>query len=271
VEKHRYALRVSYDGGAFRGFQRQPGLPTIQASLEEALARAGVRARLEFAARTDAGVHAVAQVVTFAARADLDPDALRRAVNAATPPDLVCVDAARAPRGFHARASARSRTYVYLVGWPPPPSLARHAWALPDARAFPALAEPRVDLDALRAALARLVGEHDFGGFARPGAQTARRRTDPRATVRTIARADVVAAAWAPLAAIVIAGHGFLRAMVRHVVGAAVAVAVGAASPDSISEILARPGERYRGVRAPGWGLTLAEVRYESSPFDGGR
>jgi tRNA pseudouridine38-40 synthase len=267
VEKRRYALHVMYDGGAFRGFQRQPGLPTVQQSLEEALARAGVRARLEYAARTDAGVHALAQVVTFATRQDLDPGALRRAVNAATPDGLVCIDAARAPAGFHARASARSRTYVYLVGWPPPSVLAGYAWALPDPRAFPDMAAPEVDIGRAADALRRVVGEHDFGGFARPGEHTARRGTDPHATVRTVARAEIVAASWAPLAAIVLQAHGFLRAMARNIVGAAIAAGVGASTPERISEILAHPSDRYRGVRAPGWGLTLARVDYDAPPF----
>jgi tRNA pseudouridine38-40 synthase len=264
VEKRRYALHVLYDGGAFRGFQRQPGLPTVQQSLEEALAHAGLHATLECAARTDAGVHAVAQVVTFAVRQRVDPVALRRAVNAATPPALVCTHAALAPAGFHARASARSRTYVYLFGWPPPPGLDGYAWALPDRRAFPDIASPRVDLAHAADALRRVVGEHDFGGFARAGEQTARRSADPRATVRTITRAEVVAATWAPLAAIVLEGHGFLRAMARNIVGAVVACALGASGPDRVTEILARPGDRYRGVRAPGWGLTLGRVTYDA-------
>jgi tRNA pseudouridine38-40 synthase len=268
-EKRRYALRVMYDGGAFRGFQRQPGLPTVQAALEEALAAAGVRARLDFAARTDAGVHALAQVVSFAARARLDPADLRRAVNAAAPPALLCLDAAEVPARFHARASARSRTYVYLVGWPPPPGLAPYAWALPDARAFPDLAAPEMDLARAADALRPAVGEHDFGGFARRGEQTARRAVDARATVRTLTRADVVASAWTPLAAIVLEGHGFLRAMARHLVGAAIAAAVGAGPPGAIEEILAHPERPYRGVRAPGWGLTLARVDYGAEVFGG--
>ena len=242
-------------------------MPTVQECLEEALAHIGVRTRLEAAARTDAGVHALDQVVTFWARAILDPAELRAAINGRTPPGLVCLDAARVPDHVHARASARSRTYVYLVGWPAPPELAHYAWSLPDARAFPGLEAPRPDLDRARDALARIVGEHDFAGFARPGEQTARRRVDPRATVRTVLRAEMVPAVDAPLAAFVLEGRGFLRAMVRNVVGAVVSAAVGAAEPARISEILAVPHERHRGVRAPGWGLTLARVAYAPPLF----
>jgi tRNA pseudouridine38-40 synthase len=267
VEKRRYALRLAYDGGAVRGWQRQPGLPTVQQHLEEALAHLGAEGRLEAAARTDAGVHALAQVVTFGTRADLAPAALRAEVNARTPAGLLCLDAALVPPSFHARASARSRTYVYLVGWPPPAALAGYAWSLPDARAFPALADVAPDLGRAREALAPVAGEHDFAALARPGEQTARRRFDPRATVRTVTRAEVIAAEGAPLAAFVLEGGGFLRAMVRNLVGAAVAAAVGALSPGYVGELLADPQRRYRGPRAPGWGLTLARVRYDRSPF----
>jgi tRNA pseudouridine38-40 synthase len=139
------------------------------------------------------------------------------------------------------------------VGAPPPEGLSPYAWTLPDPRAFPGLAEPRLDPAAVRAALAHAIGTHDFAGFARPGEQ--------RGTVRTLLRAEVVSATWAPLHAIVLEGRGFLRAMVRNLVGTAVAAGVGVAPPAVVRDLLAARG-RYRGVRAPGWGLTLAAVRY---------
>jgi tRNA pseudouridine38-40 synthase len=258
VERRRYALTLAYDGRHFRGFQRQPGLPTVEEALRAALSPLGAGA-LAVAARTDAGVHAIAQVVSFSARAALDPDALRRAVNAATPEALLCLDAREVGPSFHARASARSRTYVYLVGAPPPPAVAGYAWALPDARGFPGLEAPRLDPDAMRAALSAAVGEHDFRGFARPGEQ--------RGTVRTVLRADVHAAADAPLVAVVLEGKGFLRAMVRNLVGTAVTVGLGLAPPTALGDLLAARG-RYRGVRAPGWGLTLAAVAYPDGALD---
>jgi len=126
MERRFYALRLWYDGGRFRGFQRQPGLPTVQEALEDALRRAlrqgasapGAREvpSLVVAARTDAGVHAVGQVVSFSMRAALDPDALRRALNATLPEGLAVLEAWAARAGFHARSAALSRTYVYLVG-----------------------------------------------------------------------------------------------------------------------------------------------------------
>lgn len=253
MERRFYAIEIAYDGGRFRGFQRQRGLPTIQAALEDALAVAGVRAPLAVAARTDAGVHALRQVVSFAVRAALDPEALRRALNRALPEGLVALEVHALAARFHARDAALSRTYVYLVGAPAPDVARGYAWSLPDPRAFPELAAPHLDPARMSEALAAAVGTHDFTAFARPGEQ--------RGTVRTVLRAEVVSASWAPLHAIVIEGRGFLRAMVRHLVGTAVAAGVGVAPTSTIRDLIAA-GRRYRGVRAPGWGLTLAAVRY---------
>jgi tRNA pseudouridine38-40 synthase len=253
MERRFYAVELAYDGTRFRGFQRQPGLPTVQDAVEAALASVGVRAPLAVAARTDAGVHALAQVVSFAVRAALDPEALRRGLNAGLPEGILARAVHRVAPSFHARNSAVARTYVYLVGAPPPDAVLPYAWTLPDERAFPGADPSRLDAAAVREALAHAVGTHDFAGFARPGEQ--------RGTVRTLLRAEVVSASWAPLHAIVLEGRGFLRAMVRNLVGTAVAAGLGLASPASVREIIAARG-RYRGVRAPGWGLTLAAVRY---------
>lgn len=253
MERRFYAMRLWYDGGRFRGFARQPGLPTVEEALEEALRRAGIQAHLAVAARTDAGVHAVSQVVSFAARAALDPDALRRTVNAALPDGVAVVDVWTEPRGFHARASALSRTYVYLVGADLPEELAPYAWTLPDPRAFPDLQAQRPDPAAVQAALSLALGTHDFTGFARAGA--------PRRPPRTLLRAEVRPATWCPLLALVLEGTGFVRAMVRNLVGTAITAGLGLQPASRVSEILATGG-RYRGVRAPGRGLTLAAVAY---------
>ena len=246
-------MRIAYDGGAFRGFQRQPGLPTIEEALLHALLPLGLAPRLEVAARTDAGVHALAQVVSFAARADVDPEVLRATVNRETPPSLACLAAWRTGPSFHARASAESRTYVYVVGSPPPEGFEGRAWSLPDERGFPGVPARGLDRASMADAISAAVGEHDFAGFARPGEQ--------RGTVRTLLRAEVVQASWAPLWTITLEGRGFLRAQVRNLVGTAVTVGLGLAPPSRIAEILRDRG-RYRGVRAPAWGLTLSRVTY---------
>jgi tRNA pseudouridine38-40 synthase len=259
VERRRYALRLAYDGRAFRGFQRQPGLPTVQEALDAALRSLGLSGQLQVAARTDAGVSALDQVVGFQARRDLDPVELRRAVNAATPDSLLCLAAARAPPHFHARASATSRRYLYLVGAPPPAELAPWCWTLPDERAFPGLACGLPDAGRMREALAAAVGEHDFIGLARPG--------DQRGSIRTLTGVEVVAATGRPLLAVVVEGRGFLRAMVRNLVGTAVAAGLGLLPTTAIRELI-DGRQRYRGVRAPGWGLTLAGVSYPPGTLD---
>jgi len=249
-------MRIAYDGGAFRGFQRQPGLPTVEEALLSGMRSLGLAPRLEVAARTDAGVHALAQVVSFAARADIDPEVLRATVNRETPPALTCLAAWRTGPSFHARASATSRTYVYAVGAPPPDGFDGRAWSLPDERAFPGVPGRELDGPAMAAALAAAVGEHDFEGFARPGEQ--------RGTVRTLVRAEVERATWAPLWTLTLEGRGFLRAQVRNLVGTAVAVGLGLSPVTRVEEILRDRG-RYRGVRAPAWGLTLTRVSYPPS------
>jgi len=259
VERRRYALRLAYDGRAFRGFQSQPGLPTVQEALEKALRPLGLTGPLQVAARTDAGVSALDQVVGFSARRELDLEALRHAVNAATPDSLLCLAASRAPPSFHARATAESRRYVYLVGVPPPPELVPWCWTLPDERAFPGLICTLPDPGLMREALSHAVGEHDFFGFARPG--------DQRGSVRTLTSVEVIESTAAPLLAVAMEGRGFLRAMVRNLVGTAVAAGLGLAPPTVIRDLLARR-ERYRGVRAPGWALTLVRVSYPPGTLD---
>lgn len=225
----------------------------MQEALERALSAMEIQCRLDVAARTDAGVHALGQVVGVTTRVDLDPEALRAGVNQGTPPEILCLEARRAPDSFHARASAASRRYLYLVGLPPPPELEPYAWTLPDERAFPGAKPGRLDAAAMRAALAAAVGEHDFRAFARAGGQ--------RGTVRLLERAEVVEASWARLYAVVLEGRGFLRAMARNLVGTAVAIGLGLSPPCRLGEMLAAGG-RYRGVRAPGQGLTLVSVAY---------
>jgi tRNA pseudouridine38-40 synthase len=256
MPRRRYAIRLAYDGAPFRGWQRQPGQPTVQEAVVEGLAACGVAGPIAAAARTDAGVHALDQVVSLTVRAPVDPDRLRRDLNARLPPSILALDVREVPLSFHARASAGWRRYVYLVGTPAPEGLAPWAWSLPDPRAFPGLEDPSLDVGAMRAALSAAVGEHDFAGFARG-------RTE-RGSVKVIGRADVLEATGVPVVAVVLEGNGFLRAMARNLVGTAVAIGLGRSPPGELARILQARG-RYRGVRAPGRGLTLAAVGYPPS------
>jgi tRNA pseudouridine38-40 synthase len=132
----------------------------------------------------------------------------------------------------------------------------------PGPAGVPELREPRLDVERMRAALAHAVGTHDFTGFARPGEQ--------RGTVRTVTRADVVSASWAPLHALVFEGHGFLRAMIRNLAGSAVTVGLGLAPPPVLRDLLVARG-RYRGVRAPGWGSRSPRSSIRAAPATAAR
>lgn len=261
MQRCRYAIRLAYDGGPFRGFQRQPGLPTVQDALQLALAKCGVDGHLAVAARTDAGVHALSQVVSFSSSLPLRPDDFRKELNRHLPAEVICLEVRPVARSFHARASATSRTYVYLIGTPPPIGLRPYAWSLPDPRAFPGASRIDLDTRAMREALGAAEGEHDFASFARPGAQ--------RNTVRRLMRASVIVAESEPVVALVFEGTGFLRAMVRNLAGTAVTVGVGRAPTTAIGDLLRTRG-RYCGVRAPGWGLTLAAVSYPTAAWPPG-
>jgi tRNA pseudouridine38-40 synthase len=207
-------------------------------------------------------VNALHQVVSFALPPDApdwEPARMRAAINDRTPPELICSDAARVDAAFHARHSASGRRYLYLVGAPPPDGLLPYAWQLPDTRAFPDVTgEIRLDVDAMRQALSAAIGERDFFSFARPGAQ--------KGSIRTVTDIQVIESSWCPLVAVVIEGKGFLRAMIRHLVGTAVEVGLGLAPPSRIASLIAER-QRYRGVRAPGWGLTLMGAHYLDDPF----
>lgn len=244
----RIRLDLSYLGTFFEGWQAQDvvrdgsGAPrTGQATLEGALTRMhGMPLRVHAASRTDAGVHADGQVahVDLPAGAPLiPPDGLRRGLNALLPWDLRVVAASEAPPGWHARFDALGKLYVYRL---------RRADHLPPFEGLrETLASPRLDLGAMRAAAARFAGRHDFGAFGLAGAPR-------KSTVRTLLRLDL--AEEGPLVVVTAVGTGFLRGMVRRLVGTLLEVGLGRTGP---LEALGRPGPT-----APARGLTLAKVFY---------
>lgn len=239
---------LAYDGSGFHGFARQPGRRTVEGVLVEALASV-LRRRpgLSVAGRTDAGVHAEGQVVSF--RAEEEPDRLRRAVNAMLAPEVAVLSVRRVPDGFDARRSATAREYRYRIRTAevPDPFTARYEWHRPG----------RYRLAAMRAAARRLEGRHDFASFCRPpkgGGSTVRtlrrlsvRRVDDRIEVR--ARAD-----------------GFLHQMVRSLVGTLVAAGEGRMDPEDVPAVLAARDRSAAGPVAPPSGLALISVTYGPHP-----
>lgn len=243
-----FRLTLEYDGAAFHGWQVQPGgRRTVQGALELAVARvAHERVRVTGAGRTDAGVHAEGQVASVHLATALAPDALWRALNAALPEDLA-VRALRVDRDdFDARRDATAKLYRYRLWNAPCRSPLRRRRAL-------CLQRP-LDLVAMRAAAADLVGRHDFASFQASGSAV-------RTTTRTLHRLDVEGAAGAGVD-LWFEGTGFLRHMVRNLVGTLLQVGSGRRDPAGMPGLLAALDRRRAGPTAPAHPLTLVAVRY---------
>ena len=244
----RYVLRLEYDGAPFVGWQRQAEGLSVQDVIEEAAARlsGGVPVAAAAAGRTDAGVHAAAQVVQLDLAREIDPGTLRDALNFHMRPHPVSVlDAAVAPPGFHARFSATARAYRYrILDRRSPPALDRgRVWHIP---------RP-LDAAAMAAAARVLVGRHDFSSFRAASCQASGPvRTLDRLDVRRIG-AEIVIEAEA---------RSFLHHQVRNMVGTLKRVGEGRWTEADVARILAAADRRLAGQTAPAEGLTLIAVRY---------
>lgn len=242
-------LDLAYEGTRYHGFGLQPNRRSIQEVLEEALARSlGERVRVTAAGRTDAGVHASGQVVSFATRGRLAPPELLRAANAHLPEDVLVFAVAEAPPDLDARRSALRRHYRYLIWNDRLPSLwwRRWAWHLSD----------RLDMEAMQTAADHLLGTRDFASFLGHKAQEPAGRT----TVRTIERAD-----WwqdGPIIGFEITANAFLRHMVRGIVGTLIEVGRGRLEPAQFGTILEAGDRRRAGPNAPPRGLVFTGVEY---------
>ena len=255
------ALIVAYDGGPWKGFARQPGQATVQAELERALEELlGAPVRVRGAGRTDAGVHAAGQVVDLAlpARCSIPLERMPLALGAHLPPSIVCWSAHRVPAAFHARKSALSKRYRYRIwrGRVPSPFVSAfcHTYAGP------------LDVPAMRAAAAALVGRYDVSSFA--GA--ARRVSDP---VRSVL--DCAVQERGLLLSLEVEADGFLYRMVRAIAGTLLEVGRGALAPERVGEVRAARLRGRAGPSLPAEGLCLLWVRYAAhwglpSPTDPG-
>ncbi len=251
-----WKLTLCYDGAPFAGWQVQPGRRTVQGELGAALARVtGETVLPQGSGRTDAGVHALAQVASFALRNPIPPANLRRALNHALPAAIRVLNAEHAPPGFHARHSARSKCYEYRVwrGSVCPP------WVAP----YTSPCTFALDLERMRAAAGLVVGTHDFRSFqAHEPDLAARAAADgERSTVRTL-----FASSWEEagpeLIVYRVSGSGFLHHMVRNLVGTFLWVGRGQLAPERIPAILAARSRAAAGPTAPASGLWLHSVAY---------
>lgn len=239
-------LTIAYEGTAYAGFQRQPRLATIQSVLEEALGRL-TRERLHVTAagRTDAGVHALEQVVNFRTASRLETGRFVPALNSLLPRDVAVLDAAEMPLDFHARFQAKRKTYTYRL-WRSP---VRPVFERDRAYHF---ARP-LDLPAMKEAAGLLAGKHDFACFCSAGSSA-------RTSTRTVFKAD-----WrqdGEILAFTISADGFLYRMVRNIVGTLLQVGLGKHPPAWVEELLASGRRPAAGPAVPACGLFLVKVEY---------
>jgi tRNA pseudouridine38-40 synthase len=240
-----YRVVIEYDGTDFHGWQRQPGVRTVQATLEESLERLlGHPALATAAGRTDAGVHASGQVVCFQSARTIDCATVRRALNALTPPDLAVREVRPVPEEFNPRRAARQRSYTYRIWNDPVPSpfWRRYAWHIPWG----------LDAEAMARAGAQLIGERDFSSFRAAGCDAAHPRR--RVTASQVARRGA-------LLTYDVTATAFLRHMVRNIVGTLVEVGSGRRSAD-LTVLLDACDRTQAGPTAPAHGLCLTEVGY---------
>lgn len=245
-------LTLAYDGTEFCGWQVQPDAPTIQGALASAIGRVtGEKVLPQGSGRTDAGVHALAQVATFSLASTIPAENLITALNDVLPVSIRVLEADVVPDEFHARKSARAKTYRYRIHRGPvcPPFLARYVWHYP----YP-LAE-----QAMKDAALRIVGEHDFTSFA---AVDPERGTEgfPVSNIRRISRSGWVRDGDEFI--YTVQGNGFLHHMVRNLVGTFLLVGKHTLQPDDIDTILQARSRAAAGATAPASGLFLVQVEY---------
>jgi tRNA pseudouridine38-40 synthase len=242
-------LTIQYDGTDYVGWQRQADGVSIQGLLEDALAPIeGGPVAVHGAGRTDAGVHALAQVASVRVANTLEAPTIARALNAVLPPDVRIVGVEAMDPNFHARFSAMSKTYDYRIINAPLVSafLHRYVWHV---------AQP-LDIEAMRAAAAPLVGRHDFAGFQAAG-------SDVSSTERTIFELDIEDGGGFDLPLVLrITGDGFLRHMVRNITGTLVEIGTGRWDPWRMLSVLDSRDRSQAGPTAPAHGLILTNVAY---------
>ncbi len=242
----RFKLAIEYDGTDYHGWQVQPNGRTIQGVLEDAVHRlCGETTRCTAAGRTDAGVHASGQVVSVSLQRDISPERLMGALNALTPHDLTIKAVEVVADDFHPRRAARSRVYAYHI-W-------NARWLSPFWRRYAWHVVRPLDTDAMRAAAAQLIGEHDFSAFQAAGCEA-------KHAVRRVLRSELQRADH--LITYSIEATGFLRYMVRNIIGTLVDVGCGERNAADVRDLLARRDRTQAGPTAPACGLSLTRVNY---------
>lgn len=245
-------LVLAYDGTDFSGWQVQPDAATIQGTLASAIGRiTGEKVLPQGSGRTDAGVHALAQVATFVIESPIPAENLVKALNDVLPPAIRVLHAAEAPFEFHARKSARAKTYRYRIyrGAICPPFLARYVWHYP----YP------LDESAMQRGAQLIIGEHDFTSFAAVDPE----RGCEEETISNVR--EIFESRWEKTGdelTYTVRGNGFLHHMVRNLVGTFVLAGKGTLHPEDITRILQARNRSQAGATAPASGLFLVQVEY---------
>jgi tRNA pseudouridine38-40 synthase len=237
---------LSYDGSSFMGWQAQPGQRTVQSTVEDVLKIIfDEQIRINAAGRTDAGVHAFGQVAAFSTLSSITTGALQKAINSLLPDDISIISVEDAPEEFHPRYSAKSKTYLYAIDT----SSVRN----PFFSRYALHARHRLDIESMMQSTGYFIGEHDFASFMGAG-------TPVKSTVRTISASEITVRG--SMVYYTIRGSGFLRHMVRNIVGTLVEVGKGKIPIDGIDEIIKAKDRSMAGPTAPPQGLYLVNVKY---------
>jgi len=242
-----FKLFIEYNGTAYHGWQRQKACPTVQGEIEKVVQiMAGKAVTVIGSGRTDAGVHALGQVAHFHCETRLSPETLLSGLNSLLPKDIVIHRIVKTKRDFHARYNARTKTYQYrILNRPIRKAVGRfYTWHV----------RKPLDLPAMRSAAGYLTGTHDFKSFEGAGS--------PRShTLRTVIKAALSKSAGG-IILFEIEADGFLKAMVRNIVGTLIYVGLGKIRPEEMEEILRLKDRRKAGPTAPSSGLFLKKVTY---------
>lgn len=239
-------LIIEYNGLEYHGWQRQPNGLTIQEVLEESIKKiTGETCVLTASGRTDAGVHAIAQTANFHTRTKIPPENIKKGLNAILPSDITIIDSCYVPVEFHARFNAKTKQYRYIILNRPYKSSFqyRYSWFIPYA----------LDIEVMIKGMYYLKGEHDFSSFRASSCEA-------NDAVRTINRLDVCKKDDTII--FDIEGNGFLKHMVRNIIGTLVDAGRGKIYYKDIKKILESKDRRNAGVTAPAHGLFLMGVKY---------
>jgi tRNA pseudouridine38-40 synthase len=259
----KFRLLIEYDGAAYHGWQLQKDATTVQGIIEDRILKiTGERSAIVGASRTDAGVHALGQVAVFRTGSGLDAETMKKALNANLPEDIRVLDAAAVDDSFHPRTDAIKKTYFYIVANQRNSSvfLHRYSWLVP---------QP-LDLNAMTEASRTLIGRHDFSSFMGAG-------SDVKDFVREIyslnlerleAMDFLTASLKGNFVKISVEANGFLRHMVRNIVGTLVEVGRGRIPGDRMKEILESHDRRCAGQTAAAKGLVLRKIVYPGTSVD---